>query len=180
MPGAQYDHSLVEYKMAANDLLGTFFPSSNEPPAAHFAFFGVKSSWPALRFLDAATGQAAIFTSSMPPFYGGNGVILRLFFSATQNTGDVDWGIEFARVVPGTTNPASISWSSQTIGADVAVPGTVGVIKTVDVSVADGAALASVVAGDVYRLRLQRRSADDALAGEAELFAIQMFEAPEA
>jgi len=168
--------------MASGDLLGVFFPQDNEAPSTANALFAIKSASgrPLLRFINATgglTGRRAIFSSAMPNYYAGGGLVVRVFFSASVDTGSVDIGLEFERVVSDTTVANAATWSTQALTTNVGVPVTAGVIKHADLSISDGAQMASIVAGDLFRFRIQRDSDTDTMAGDLEIYAIRINEA---
>ncbi len=162
--------------MASGDTLVTFAALDGEPPSSNHATLDLRNLHPVLDF-DTTTQETAFFTGVMPTQYGGGSVSVRLHWAATSATsGTIGWVVAFERMADGGHDIDADDFASdQTITA-AAVPGTSGIIKRTSVTVTAGNA-DSIVAGDVFRLRVRRDVANDNAAGDAELIAVEIREA---
>lgn len=163
--------------MASGDTIAVFTPFQNEPPAASFATLDLRNGHPVLDF-DGSVDEEAVFTGVMPDHYAGGGVTVKAhvaFTSATSGTANIE--ISFERMT-GLDIDAD-SFATMTDGA--ATPnGTTGIETIVSINFADGAAMDSVVVGDLFRLKL-RRDADgtngtDDVTTDMELLGIEIVE----
>ena len=166
--------------MASGDTLAVFVPLHNEPPATIAATLDIRNNRLALDFNDAAD-EEAVFTGIMPQHYSNaTGITIHIWWgSATdQTTGDVDWEFAFERIITGVTDLDVDSFATaQNLDADA--PGTASLIVEDTLAITKGANMDSIVAGDLFRLKV-RRDADDAtnddMDGDAELYAIEIRE----
>ena len=97
---------------------------------------------------------------------------------ATRSTGTntVGWLVAFERIADGGTDLDSPSFASdQTVTAEAA-DATSGILDVSSVAITKGANMDSVVAGDLFRLRITRDVANDTLADDAELYAVEIRE----
>lgn len=166
--------------MASGDTLEAFKPADNEPPASAYAQAdeanGAASPDPVLAF-DDTTAEYAVFTGLMPRNYAGGGITLSLLAAmASATSGTLGWTVELERRQAGTTSIGSDSWATaQTITA-VTVPGTAGVLQTFSLAISSGANMASIAAGEWFRLRLKRDVANDTATGDAWLKGLEIRE----
>lgn len=166
--------------MASGDTLCVLTPLHNEPPAASYATLDTRNSRPCLDF-DADADEEAVFAGIMPQSYADTtGVTIHIWWGSTtdQTTGDVDWEFAFERVISETTDLDADSFATaQALDADA--PGTESFITHDTKAITKGANMDSVVAGDMFRLKV-RRDADDGtnddMTGDAELYAIEIRE----
>lgn len=154
--------------MASGDTLCTFQPRDNEPPSSNPATPGQRNLHPTLLF-DASTSEAAIFTLFMPRHYAGGGITVYIEASLVSATsGTLGWTIEIERLHNGQQDLDSDGFASaQTITA-ATVPGTSGNTINLNVAISNGANMDSVAAGEWFRLRLKRDTANDTATGDAE------------
>lgn len=145
----------------------------NQPPASAFATFDTRNSVPVLDF-DTTTQESAVFSSVMPEAASlGSGLKVRIHWMATSaTTGDCRWGVQFER---GTTDMDSDSFDTAT-EATSTTSGTSGIITITEITCT---AIDSIVAGDGYRLKVYRDTADaaDTMAGDAELWKVEVLSA---
>lgn len=146
-----------------------FHPADNEPPASAYATLDTRNGHPVLDF-DDTVAEAAIFTGLLQRGYGGGGLTVEVGYSMTSAvTGTCGWTVEFERIANKVLDIDADSFAAaQTITA-VTVPGTSGLVDVVSVAVANGAAMASLAAGEQFRLRVKRDVATDTAVGDAEL-----------
>lgn len=162
--------------MASGDTLCVLMPYDNEPPASNYATLDTRNAHPVLDF-DTTTAEAAMFSGVMPRHYSGGGVTVYVHWMATAATsGTIGWTVEFERMSDSSTDLDSDSFAAaQTITATT-VPAASGVVAVTSVSVASGAAMDGVTAGDSFRVRIKRDVANDNASGDAELLAVEIKE----
>jgi hypothetical protein len=162
--------------MASGDTLASWTAfAAAPPPAANYATVDVRNNHEVLDF-DDTTSEAAHFASVMPQNYSDTTGVTVYVTSASSSatSGTVGWTIEFERVT-GLDVDADSFASAQTITA-TNVSGTSGIPTTRSVAVTKGANMDSVVAGDDYRVRVKRDTANDTAAGDAELISVEIRE----
>jgi hypothetical protein len=160
-------------------------PYANEPPATIYATLDVRTDGgtpvgarPCLDF-DGSADEEAHFTGVMPANYSAaTGVTVKLhvaFTSATSGTANIE--VSWERV-------SGLDMDSQSfatmIDGSAAANGTSGIETVVSIAFTQGAQMDSVVAGDLFRLKV-RRDADgtngtDDIASDMELYAIEVVE----
>ena len=163
--------------IASGDTLVTLLPYANEPPAANYATLDTRNGHPVLDF-DGSADEEAVFTAVMPAHYAGGGVTVKLhcaFTSATSGTGNVE--VSFERIT--SLDIDADSFATMTDGS-VTPNGTSGIETILSIAFANGAAMDSVVAGDLFRIKV-RRDADgtngtDDITTDMELLAIEVVE----
>ena len=163
--------------MASGNTLCVFTPLMAEFPATNYATLDVRNNHPVLDF-DQTTGETAYFSGVMPQAYSDTtGVTVVLYWAGSVvGTNTVGWLIAFERMADGGTDIDADSFAGdQTVTAEAA-DGTSGILDVSSVAVTKGANMDSVVAGDVFRLRITRDVATDTLAGDAELIAVEIRE----
>lgn len=162
--------------MASGDTLLSFGPLSNQPPASGYATLDTRNSIPVLDF-DAASIESAVFSGSMPENYSdATGITIEIDWTASSATsGNVIWGIGLER---GVGQDIDSDGFASNVTAAGAANGTSGIQTTTSIALTKGAQMDSVVAGDRFRLRLQRIANDggDTMTGDAELLAIRIIE----
>jgi hypothetical protein len=158
--------------MASGDLLAIFHPRQLEFPASNFPTPDKRNNHPVLDF-DAATDETCYGTRVMPANYGGGGVTLHALVAATTATsGAVRLQAAFERIANGGQDIDSDGFATAK-SAGLTVSGTSGVGVESTIAFSNGAEMDSVVAGDTYRLSINRDAdgttgTDDAT-GDAEL-----------
>ncbi|SRR6266404_2719931 len=143
------------------------------PPATLYATFGTVNAIPFLAFNDAATWTST-FIGMVP--WGevfASGIIVRLkWASATAITNAVKWGVAYERL--GVLTVASDHFGTQVTGTTT-VGGTVELFSETAITI-PYANMVSSVAGDPFRLQVQRLGADaaDTMVGDAQLFTVSV------
>ncbi|HWA45248.1 MAG TPA: hypothetical protein VHA10_18655 [Hypericibacter adhaerens] len=162
--------------MSSGDTLCVFTPYQNEPPASNYATLSLRNGHPLLQF-DATTTEAAVFTGIMPQNYANTtGVTVFVVASlTTATTGTLGWSILFERMDSATDIDSDSYAPVQAITAST-VPATLGQPLTLSVAVPKGTNLDSIVAGDTFRMRIERDTTNDTATGDAELLAIELRE----
>jgi hypothetical protein len=154
----------------------TFRPFDNEPPSSNYATLDLRNQRAVLDF-DTSTQEAAIFTSVLPNDYGGGGITVDVFFSATSATsGTIGWDVAVERIDASSLDIDSDSFATAATVTAVTVPGTSGQILKSSVNIANGSAMDSLAAGELFRLRIRRDVANDTATGDAELLAVSVRE----
>lgn len=163
--------------MASGNTLVTFLPYANEPPATIYATLDTRNAHPVLDF-DGSADEEAVFTAVMPAHYAGGGVTVKAhiaFTSAVSGTANVE--VSFERITA--LDIDADSFATMTDGS-VTPNGTSGIETVLSINFANGAAMDSVVAGDLFRLKI-RRDADgtngtDDITTDMELIGIEIVE----
>lgn len=163
--------------MASTDTLAVFTPLHNEPPAASFATLDTRNAHPTLDF-DGSADEEAVFTGVMPDNYASGGVTVKVhvaFTTATSGTANIEalW-----ERITGLDIDADSFAAMQDVG--VTANGTSGIEVVGSITFTDGAQMDSVVAGDLFRLKI-RRDADgtngtDDITTDMELLGIEVIE----
>lgn len=165
--------------MASGNTLLVLHPFDNEPPASNYATIDLRNLHPVLDF-DDTTAEAAIFTAVLPRHYAGGGITVYLHYAMTSaTTGKVRWEVSIERIGDGSQDIDADGFATeQGVNVDP-VPGTSGNVDIVSVAFTDGAQMDSVAAGEAFRLKVVRDSADgtnDTASGDAELVAVEVKE----
>lgn len=154
-----------------------FGAASNEPPASAFATLDTRNSHPVLDF-DAATDESAVFRGVLHPGYANSGVNVRLIWAAsTATSGNVIWEVSFERVNAGALDIDADSFATA-VTASAAADSVSGETTETTIAVSNGASMDSLVAGEMFRLKVTRDAnhASDTMTGDAELIAIVVTE----
>lgn len=162
--------------MASGNTLIVFTPNGAEFPASAYATLDVRNNHPCLDF-DTTNTESAFFTGVMPQSYSdATGVTVYIHWAAASATsGTIGWLVAFERDGDGQSITSDSFASDQTITA-ATVPASSGTIDVTNVAITKGANMDSVVAGDMFRIRIQRDIANDTASGDAELYAVEIRE----
>jgi len=160
--------------MASGDTLLVFTATDARPPAANPATLDLLNEHPVLDYDAGTTNEGAFFEGIMPQAYADTtGVTLHYVYTMSSATTGVDIIMQ-------------ASWDRLELAADASadtfttpiataiddVPATAGLVGIVSKAFAKGATeMASVVAGDYFRLFVERNSnsASDDATGDLEL-----------
>jgi hypothetical protein len=159
--------------MASGDVLMVFRPTDNEPPSAAFATIDTRNVHPVLDF-DGSTDEEAVFTSMLPPNYAGGGLTVDTLWSfTTATTGSLRVQADIERINLSGLDVDSDSFTGSFQSAGGSAPGTSGQVIAVSVAFTSGGQMDSVVAGEMFRLKIRRdadgTSGTDDIATDAEL-----------
>lgn len=151
--------------------LAVFTWAESQPPATEFATLDTRNSIAVLDFDDTVT-ESTTFVGIIPEGADlSSGILCRIHWAATTATsGDVRWGVQFERA--GTDLDAD-SYDTAALATGTA-NATSGIETITEITCTT---IDSVAAGDRYRLRVYRNSADtanDTMAGDAELIAVEL------
>lgn len=163
--------------MASGDTLAVFTALHGEPPASNYATLDTRNSHPCLDF-DDTTGETIYFSGVMPRNYSAaTGVTVYLHWAGTvAGTNTVGWLIAFERMGDGGTDIDTDSFAADTTVTAEAADATSGILDVSNATITAGANMDSVAAGDGFRLRVTRDVTNDTLAGDAELYFVEIKE----
>ena len=155
----------------ASKTLAVFTATDNQPPLSAFATLDTRNSIAVLDF-DAASVESSVFVGIIPSGADlSSGLKVRLAWAAsTATSGNVQWGVQFEK---GTTDLDSDSFDTATEVTSTA-NGTSGIVTTAEIT---ATAIDSLVAGNLYRLKVYRKANDatnDTMTGDAELIAVEV------
>lgn len=154
-----------------------FSPQDNEAPAAAYATIDSRNARPALDFDAGATQEIARWTRFLPDSYAGGGVTVTLVVALTSATsGTVGFLVSFERINASGLDIDTDSFATAKTITAVTVPGTSGQVLYLSVNFSDGAEMDGLVAGELYRLHVERDTANDTATGDAELLRAKMVE----
>lgn len=164
--------------MASGNTLVTFAAQDNEPPSANYATPDYRNNHPVLDF-DAATDESAVFSDILPQNYGGGGLTVILHWMAsTATSGTTRWAVAIERDDAGTDLDSDSFATAQTVGTTA--PATSGAPVTTSIAFTAGAQMDSLVAGEMFRLKVTRdadgTSGTDDMTGDAELKMVEIRE----
>ena len=148
-------------------------PQGYEPPASNFATIDTRNSQPVLTF---DGDECAVWSFVMPNTYGGNGVTVEFYTTATATSGDVDWDGSFERQTVQDIDADSFAGA---VSSDGNVNnGTSGVPTLVSIEFTDGAGMDSCGVNDLCRARICRDAASDTDSGAVQFRGGQIYETP--
>lgn len=161
--------------MASLDTLVVFTPLCAEFPASNYAQIGSSNNHPTLDF-DQTTQETIYFTSLMPHSYSAaTGITVKLWWITTVTSGNVQYLGAFERD-DAATNITSDSFAATQSTGTTTVPGTGGLPQLQTITFTAGAQVDSVVAGDVFRFRLQRDPGTDTAAADVRVIALALLD----
>lgn len=163
--------------MASGQTLLIFHPWADEPPASSFPTKDTRNNHPVLDF-DAAAVEATQWTGVMPANYTGGGLTVKVRFSATGITsGNVVWDVSFERIGTSVQDIDSDNFASAQ-SVTQAVAATDGYVAEGSIPFTNGAQMASVAAGETFRIKVSRNatSGSDTAAADAELVTLVILE----
>jgi hypothetical protein len=157
---------------ASGNTLFVFTAAHAEPPAANFATFDVRNATLVLEF-DQSTDESTVFRGVMPQHYAGGGVTCKIkwYGDTGLTTGDVVWDLSWER---GTTDIDADDFAAvQSVTSTT--NGTSGILTESSIAFTNGAQMDSVVAGDAFRLKLNRdaNNGSDTMAGDAQVVSVE-------
>lgn len=159
--------------------LVSFGPYDNEPPASTYATLDLRNGHPVLVFADAIVA-IAIFSGVMPRRYGGGGVTVYInWMSDTTSTNKACLSATLERMDVGTTDLDADSFGTQVIDTTgVAGNATSGIQSQTAIALTSGAQMDSVGAGNSFRLKITRETAqaNDTLAANLQIASIEVKE----
>lgn len=159
--------------MASGDTLADIQPTGSDQSGTP-ATFDTRNGQTVLDF-DASSNEDATFKRIMPAHYDGGGLTVTTHWAMSSATsGDIDVDVQLERQTGLDIDGDSFAAANST--DNTTVPGTAGQEFTVDVTFTDGADMDSVVAGDLYRIRITRDAVSDTASGDAELLGVEVKE----
>jgi hypothetical protein len=161
--------------MAVGETLASWGALAGVAPSSNPATLDLRNDRIVLDF-DAATAESMHFAGVLASNYAGGDLAVMIHWMATSaTTGSVRWKVQFERLEA--NGPDLDASDFQTaVGVTSSANATSGKLA---VAVATLTALDSVVAGDAFRIAVERDVAhvDDGMTGDAELLSIELQEA---
>lgn len=172
--GLQIAAGALEATSSGSKIIRNWQPTDAYFPASNYATLDTRNTHPVLDF-DTTTQEAVYFRGVMPYNYDGEGIVVEISWAAsTATTGTIGWDVSLEDMDGAGLDIDSDGFASaQTITA-ASVPGTSGHVTSSSVSIANGADMDSLVAGDLFRIRIRRDVATDTATGDAELLMVEM------
>ena len=163
--------------MASGNTLLAFGPADAIPAATNYPQFVSRNVHLVLAY-DASTSETAYFEGVMPQNYSDTtGVTIYIGHAAQSATsGTIGWLLAFERIGDRTHDIDSDSFASDQTLTAVTVSGTAGEVDIVSLAITKGANMDSVVAGEGFRLKVARDTANDTATGDAQLLWVEIRE----
>lgn len=151
--------------------LQVYTAKDNQPPSSNFATLDTRNSIAVLDF-DDANVESSVFVGFIPSGADlASGLKVRIAWMATSATsGNVRWGVQLEN---SNTDLDSDSFDTAAEVTSTA-NGTSGIVTTAEIT---ATAIDSLVAGNLYRLKVYRKANDatnDTMTGDAELIAVEV------
>ena len=116
----------------------------------------------------------AIFTGKLNASYGGNGLTFTLQMTQVSTSGNTDWHVFIERMNSGfNIDLASFATAQTTL--NTTVPGTSGDTQEIDITFTN-AQIDGLLAGEYFRVKVERDSTTDTATGTSELIQLTMKE----
>lgn len=157
---------------SGSKIIRNWLPTDASFPASNYATLDTRNTHPVLDFA-TGTPETVYFRGVMPDNYAGEGITVELWWTATtETTGTVGWDVSLEKM-DGLDIDSDNFATAQTVTA-ATVSATNGTIQSSSVNISDGANMASLSAGDLFRIRIRRDTATDTMANDAELHMVEM------
>lgn len=164
--------------MASGDLLAAWIAGANDYPASGRAQLSRDVDYGYFLVYPDDADAGAIFQGILGPSYAGGGLTVEFVYLMSEaNTSDAAvLGAAIQSLADGADVSGTVSWAENT--ATVTVPDDAEEIDVKSVTFTDGADMASIAAGDPFRIRIRRLGANvaDTAAGELRLLAVRVKE----
>lgn len=172
--------------MATGNLLFLLSPLSSAPPATLGAPIDIVvgtstpvESFPVLVFDPSTVWYADWHGLVMPPHYGGGGITVTFYWSATATTNEIVWSAAFREIAD---DAEDLNTTAQTYdynnSSAVTAPSAAGEVVYDTLTFTDGADMDNVGAGDLFSFRIRRFASDagDDCTGNGEIHAVKITE----
>ena len=170
--GLEISGGALSSTSSGSKIIRNWLPTDASFPTSDYATLDTRNTHPVLDF-DTSTSESVYFRGVMPDNYDGEGITVQTWWTATTETsGTVGWLVSIEKMTGLDIDGDSFA-SAQTITA-VTVSATNGTIQTSSVNISDGANMGSLAAGDLFRVRISRDTANDTMANDAELHMVEM------
>ena len=164
--------------MASGDLLAAFMAKEADWPASGAAPVSRDADYGYFVEHDDATDSYVIFDGVLSGDYAGGGVDVEFrYLMAGPNTTDVAvLSAAFQSLADGDDKSGSVTWTPNT--ANETVPDAAEEIDIATIAFTHGADMASVAAGQPFRLRVGRvgSNGSDTAAGDLRVLAVRILE----
>lgn len=161
--------------MASGDSLCRLFALNYTPATTNYATFTVRTGRRNLEF-DGATNETAIWEDIMPSWYAGGGVDVLIWWWSFSTSQDLDWDVAFERVDV-TQDIGSDGFAAVNSADGETSNATAELLTKTTIQFTDGADMDSVVANDIFRMKLIRDAANDGSTVDAIVYAVHIKEA---
>ena len=160
--------------VTGSKIIRNWLPTDASFPASNYATLDTRNTHPVLDF-DTTTEETVYFHGVIPDNYDGEGITVDVWWSAeSAETNTIGWLVAIEDMDnEGLDIDGNGFAAEQTITA-ATVPGTSGHIKSTSVDIADGTAMDSLAAGDLFRISIARNVDLDNASGDAELHMVEM------
>ena len=160
--------------MASGDTLQIFFPENNKFQGTNCATYDVRNGHSVLDF-DKTTKEISIFKGIMPRNYAGTtGITVYIHYSADPIAGNVDWDVSLERIGDQQLDIDGDSFADVNSVDETTVPSTSGLVDIVTVAFTDGVDMDSILAGESFRLKIERDAANDTCDGDVNLHCLEI------
>jgi len=163
--------------MASGSTLLTFLAQDGQPTSSGAATIDTVNSQLVDSFPAGAVSDIT-FEGVLPRNYSGGGLTVTLWWMAASATANTpQWEVSFERHQAGTSNLASDNYAAAQV-ANPTAPGTFGIISATAIPFTNGAQMASIAAGESFRMRVRRNgtAGGDTMTGAAQLLAVEIRE----
>lgn len=155
-------------------IIKNWTPSDASFPTTNYATLDTRNTHPVLDF-DTTTQEAVYFHGIMPDNYAGEGITVEVWWTAaTSTSGTIGWDVSLEDMDNAGLDIDTDSFATAQTITPVTVPSTSGHVTSTSVNISNGANMANLAAGDLFRLRIRRDVATDTAAGDAELIMVEM------
>ncbi len=163
--------------MASGDSLIQFNSYRNQPPSGSWAIPDLRNMHPVLDF-SSTTSKYAVFGDALPQAYSGCGINIFVHTSfTTASAGSALLQFNFERIGNEILDTDDDNWGPNS-SLIIDVPPTAGYVNITSINIADGASMANIAAGELFRIRVWRdcNHASDTADDDLELHNIELRE----
>jgi len=167
--------------MASGDSLIAFFAWDGSAPVTNGATFGTiigtstNNEVFAVANFDQTTSEYLDFTGIMPQHYTGGGVTCTVVFAHANNSSGPTWQMAFRRINDDAEDLDTTAHTYAFNSVAAGVPSVIGEVGYDNVTFTDGVDMDSVVAGELFSLRVGRVGGTGG-SGDSRLLAIHIKE----
>ena len=172
--GLEISGDALNVTASGSKIVETWQPIEASFPATNFATLDLRNRHPVLDF-DTTTEETVYFHGVVPDNYNGEGITVEVWWSAeTATINTIGWLVAIEDMDDEGLDIDGTGFASEATITAATVPGTSGQIKSSSVNIADGSAMDSLAAGDLFRVSIARDVDNDTATGDAELHMVQM------
>ncbi len=172
--GLEINTGALNVTVSGSKIIRNWGPTQGSFPATNYATLDTRNTHPVLDF-NTTQQETVYFHGIMPDNYAGEGITVEIWWTAeTATSGTIGWDVSLEDMDGASLDVDGDSFATAQTVTAATVPGTSGQLTSSSVNIANGTAMASLVAGDFFRLRVRRDVASDTAANDAELHMIEM------